>query len=237
MKIALTAVLVLLALPAFAANPVVYTGCLSKESGTLYYVQQGTAPLRPCRDRDRGREKDQQISWNMVGPQGPIGLTGPQGPQGPTGAQGPQGPVGPAGPAGPAGAEEGTQTPFYLASSGGGSGSVVKFPTTPVPVVCAGKQIVIERIVTTMVTGSDVLEVASSLAAAPDDSTHYLPGATGVVSGPNEVTFVQSQAVKLRFPSSTTGFSARVDLTSPTGGPLNASGYLRLFGYCVAPTP
>jgi type VI protein secretion system component Hcp len=115
MRLALALVLMLVALPALAEEPVVYTGCLNSENGTLYYVHEGTVPMKPCRDRDsskdkdKDRDRDRQITWNMAGPQGPMGLTGPQGlpglpgPQGLTGAQGPQGLTGPQGPIGPQG--------------------------------------------------------------------------------------------------------------------------------------
>jgi hypothetical protein len=44
------------------------------------------------------------ISWDSVGPQGPMGLTGPAGATGPAGPTGPAGATGQAGPQGPAGA-------------------------------------------------------------------------------------------------------------------------------------
>jgi hypothetical protein len=43
------------------------------------------------------------LSWNQVGPAGPVGATGPQGPAGPQGEPGPQGPAGPQGEPGPQG--------------------------------------------------------------------------------------------------------------------------------------
>jgi len=53
-----------------AAQDVVYTGCIRSADGSLYNVRQGTSPMAPC------RAKDNQISWNMVGPQGPQGPPG-----------------------------------------------------------------------------------------------------------------------------------------------------------------
>jgi len=72
MRLALAAILALLALPALAQDPIVYTGCLKSSNGTLYSVRVGTVPLSPCKAQDK------QISWNMAG------LPGPQGPPGPS---------------------------------------------------------------------------------------------------------------------------------------------------------
>lgn len=54
-----------------AAQDVVYTGCIRSADGSLYNVRQGTSPVAPC------RAKDNQINWNMFGPQGPQGPPGP----------------------------------------------------------------------------------------------------------------------------------------------------------------
>jgi hypothetical protein len=63
-----------------------------------YYIWDGY--LRYVTSTDECGEDEVFISWNQVGPQGPIGPAGPIGAQGPEGAQGPQGPVGPQGPSG-----------------------------------------------------------------------------------------------------------------------------------------
>src|SRR5512136_1166363 len=76
MKPALALALIFVASLALAADPVVYTGCLSTSNGTLYSVHDGTTPMQPCKD------KDLQISWNMAGVPGQKGDPGPQGPSG-----------------------------------------------------------------------------------------------------------------------------------------------------------
>jgi type VI secretion system secreted protein Hcp len=159
MKAALVVALLFVASVAFAADPVVYTGCIATSNGTLYSVHEGTTPMQPCKDRDL------QISWNMAGLQGPPGLTGPQGPmgyqglQGDTGATGPQGPEGEdctAAPGSTAGPQvigrlvtsdsniasdiyafgAGAQLPFTLGGgSGGGSGKPTIAPLTLVKIV------------------------------------------------------------------------------------------------------
>jgi hypothetical protein len=68
-------------------------GCYSRRDGSLRIV---AAPGRCHRS-------ETPISWNAVGPQGPIGLTGPTGPKGDTGLSGATGPKGEQGPAGPQG--------------------------------------------------------------------------------------------------------------------------------------
>jgi hypothetical protein len=70
MRLALAATLALLAVPALAQN-IVYTGCIRSADGSLYNVREGTAPMAPC------RAKDKQISWNMAGQPGPPGPPGP----------------------------------------------------------------------------------------------------------------------------------------------------------------
>ncbi len=75
MRTLLAAGLMLVALPAFADQTAVYTGCIQKSNGSLYNVQEGTVPTQPC------KAKDKQISWNMAGqpgPQGPPGTSIPQ---------------------------------------------------------------------------------------------------------------------------------------------------------------
>jgi len=76
MKPAFVFALMLVASLALAANPVMYTGCVSTSNGTLYSVHDGTTPMQPCKD------KDLQISWNQAGVQGMPGEPGPQGPSG-----------------------------------------------------------------------------------------------------------------------------------------------------------
>jgi type VI protein secretion system component Hcp len=73
MKPAFVFALMLAASVAVAADPVVYTGCLSTSNGTLYSVHDGATPMQPCKD------KDLQISWNMAGVPGERGDPGPQG--------------------------------------------------------------------------------------------------------------------------------------------------------------
>ena len=81
--------------PFFAASAChaadnVINGCYQKNKGQL----------RVLAKKDRCLRSEIAVSWNKIGPEGPIGLTGPQGPIGP---EGPQGPVGPEGPQGEAG--------------------------------------------------------------------------------------------------------------------------------------
>jgi len=71
MRLTLVAALALLALPALAQDPTVYTGCLKSADGTLYSVRVGTTPMAPCKSKDKG------ISWNMAGQPGPPGPPGP----------------------------------------------------------------------------------------------------------------------------------------------------------------
>jgi Collagen triple helix repeat (20 copies) len=80
---------------AFAANPVTFSACLSS-GGALTMVSITTTPT--C---SAGQTL---VTWNQVGPTGPVGATGPQGPTGATGPQGPSGPAGPTGATGPIGA-------------------------------------------------------------------------------------------------------------------------------------
>src|SRR5262245_57276572 len=66
-------------------------GCYNKSGGTLRVID---ASVTKCASNETS------LTWNQIGPQGPVG---PQGPAGPQGAVGPQGPVGPQGQQGPAG--------------------------------------------------------------------------------------------------------------------------------------
>ena len=95
-----------------------YTGCL--DDGYLYQVAIGKSPLSKC-------EKNQTVTWNKAGPQGPIGLRGIQGPKGVPGAKGTTGRQGVAGAAGshwtsgtgaPSG-QLGTDGDFYLDTNSG----------------------------------------------------------------------------------------------------------------------
>lgn len=70
-------------------NPNVVEACVHKGSDVLY--KQGASGCV---------KDDEEIDWNIVGPEGPPG---PQGNPGPVGPQGPRGDPGPAGPPGPAG--------------------------------------------------------------------------------------------------------------------------------------
>jgi len=67
--------------------------CMIPSDGTIRIV----ADLASC------KKNEQQLSWNILGPQGPQGEAGPAGSQGPQGEPGPAGPEGPAGPQGPTG--------------------------------------------------------------------------------------------------------------------------------------
>jgi hypothetical protein len=75
MRLMWAAVLMLVALPALADEPLVYTGCIAKSNGSLYNVAVGTTPMQPC------KAKDTQISWNMAGQPGPQGSPGTSIPQ------------------------------------------------------------------------------------------------------------------------------------------------------------
>jgi len=241
MKMALAVVFALLALPAFADEPVVYTGCLSKESGALYYVRQGTVPLKPCKDRDRDRDKDLQISWNMAGPQGPKGdkgdpglqgIQGFPGPQGLTGAQGPQGLTGPQGPPGQAGTVEGTETPFWVHIPFGAAPG--QNPTqVPIPAECSGKHIVIEHI--DLLANLDIGVLAGAFVQDQDlTRLHTIPPPPEGVEVPGgSRRYFQSENVKLRLPPGT------VALWGGGFFGTNAVGTAEVlvFGYCVAPTP
>ena len=67
-----------------------YVGCLTP-GGKLNHISANPASALTCPG------KDQSITWNSTGPQGPVGA---QGPAGPAGTQGPAGPQGAAGPSG-----------------------------------------------------------------------------------------------------------------------------------------
>jgi len=62
----------------------VLNGCYQKNKGQL----------RVLAKKDRCLRSEVAVSWNKIGPQGPIGLAGPQGPTGPVGPQGPAGVLG-----------------------------------------------------------------------------------------------------------------------------------------------
>jgi|SRR5215216_264161 hypothetical protein len=85
-----------------AQSTTIINGCYDQKTGILRYLQSGSCT-----------SKENPISWNQLGPQGPPG---PQGEKGDTGAQGPAGPQGEKGdpgaqgPAGPQG-ETGAQGP------------------------------------------------------------------------------------------------------------------------------
>ena len=51
MRMTLAASLALLAVPALAQDPIVYTGCLKSSDGSLYSVREGTVPMTPCKAR------------------------------------------------------------------------------------------------------------------------------------------------------------------------------------------
>lgn len=75
-------------------NANVINGCYIKSSGALRVIDPSLSKCNPA---------ETAISWNEVGPGGPVGATGPQGPQGATGATGPAGPQGATGAQGTAG--------------------------------------------------------------------------------------------------------------------------------------
>jgi hypothetical protein len=94
--------------PSAATSPV-FTGCLSKVSGTLRAVTLSPATPAPC------GKYEQQVSWNQLGqpgadgspgasgapgPSGPAGSPGASGASGLPGANGSPGPSGPSGPQG-----------------------------------------------------------------------------------------------------------------------------------------
>ena len=70
MRLVLAAAVALVAVPALAQGPIVYTGCLKSSDGSLHSVREGAAPMAPC------KAKDKQISWNMAGQPGPPGPSG-----------------------------------------------------------------------------------------------------------------------------------------------------------------
>ena len=115
----------------FASIPDSKTGvisaCYNHRTGALRVID--TQAGRHCR---RG---EVALSWNHIGPAGPIGpkgaagspgpagprgAGGPQGPAGPQGAAGPQGPQGITGPPGPAG-PPGTSNIMWATLDGGGN--------------------------------------------------------------------------------------------------------------------
>jgi hypothetical protein len=102
----------------------VFTGCLSKVTGTLRAVTLSPATPAPC------GKSEQQVSWNQVGQPGADGLpgasgaAGPSGPAGSPGASGASGlpgangSPGPSGPSGPQGAKGDTGAPGAPGSDG-----------------------------------------------------------------------------------------------------------------------
>ena len=79
-----------IAASALAADGAIYA-CVSGRTGRVRAIM--TSPPT-C------RATETPLSWNQMGPQGPVGPAGAQGAQGPSGAPGPQGPTGAAGPPG-----------------------------------------------------------------------------------------------------------------------------------------
>ncbi len=85
-------------------------------------VNNSTGSVRVTNSACGGAEH--ALSWNNVGPVGPVGAVGPIGPVGPAGPQGPAGPpgaIGPVGPAGPVGSA-GPQGPAGSAGPQGPAG-------------------------------------------------------------------------------------------------------------------
>jgi hypothetical protein len=138
----LAAALGLLALPATADDPVVYTGCINVANGSLYNVHEGTVPMQPC------KEKDTQISWNMAGVKGDKGdpgkdgLNGVNGLPGLNGANGLNGDPGAKGDTGPAGPADGAQTPFRTVFFE----KTADLVSVPMPGECIGKNLVVENV-------------------------------------------------------------------------------------------
>jgi hypothetical protein len=243
------AALLLVVLPVLAEDPVVYTGCIQVSNGSLYNVHLGTDPMQPC------KEKDQQISWNMLGPKGdkgdkgdtgvgvvgpqgltgatgPQGLTGPQGPvgpQGPTGMQGPQGDTGPAGAAVPAASIDGTQTPLHISA-------IIPRPaysaSREVPLECRGKSIVIEEIGLYAYVREGPLRAVSygAMEASGDGAALALELPAPVLSG-TLYEYSRNYKVKLRYRPDTPGFNGGIVVSSALPDWFVA---IDLFGYCVA---
>ncbi len=80
------------ALASTAPSNNVYQGCLRASNGSLDQLEIDPSTPPGCRPHDT------LVTWNQIGPAGPVG------PQGPKGDSGPQGPKGDAGAAGPQGA-------------------------------------------------------------------------------------------------------------------------------------
>ena len=81
----------------------VITGCYNNGAGILRVIDtsETTCGL-----------SETSVTWNQIGPQGPVGPQGPAGPQGAVGPQGPAGPQGTQGPAGPQGTPGVSQATF-----------------------------------------------------------------------------------------------------------------------------
>ena len=76
------------------------SACHAADNAINGCYQKNKGQLRVLAKKERCLPSEVPISWNIVGPRGPIGLTGQQGPIGLTGQQGPTGPTGPQGPTG-----------------------------------------------------------------------------------------------------------------------------------------
>lgn len=99
----LAAVLAFCAAPAMADEPTTISACISSEGrirvlSVRELVKKSKHGGSPCRRGERF------ITWNVVGPRGPMGPMGPHGPEGPRGPQGDRGPQGEPGPPGERGA-------------------------------------------------------------------------------------------------------------------------------------
>jgi len=225
MKLALVVALMLVALPALADDPVIYTGCVNTANGSVYSLHVGTMPMQPCKD------KDMQVSWNMAGVQGPQGNDGAQGlpgVQGPAGV-GIEGPTGPPGPAGPAAPVEGTQQPFF--TWGNATAGLNLSEEMGVALVCQDKNIVVEGIAAFVeIHDTDQLTLFSvagyNLGAW---RVIYLPVPQPVIaSGNHEYTVFQN--LTLRLAPGTTKLRIQA-LSQGTGNYTTLFG--AVFGYCV----
>ena len=67
------------ALTRAATTPDVYTGCLDRDTRTLYKVGVNATAAPKCGTGDKN------VTWNSQGPRGPRGLQGPKGDEGPPG--------------------------------------------------------------------------------------------------------------------------------------------------------
>jgi hypothetical protein len=112
---------------------------IPSSNGTLVGCYKSTGgSLRLVDDASSCNPSEKSVTWNVVGPIGPMGPQGPMGIQGPVGATGPQGAAGPQGDQGPVG-DPGPEGPAGPQGPQGppGSAASVSFHTTAVPISAA----------------------------------------------------------------------------------------------------